>query len=75
MAPEGGKLIVNAAEADQVRTIFDLYLQERSLLRCVELLNVRAWRTKAWTTKESRRREAAGGRTPVCASCSLTRSI
>jgi site-specific DNA recombinase len=48
----GGKLIVNAGEADQVRAIFDLYLQERSLLRCVELLNGRGWRTKSWTTKK-----------------------
>ncbi len=48
----GGKLVVNAEEADQVRAIFDLYLQERSLLRCVELLNGRGWRTKSWTTKK-----------------------
>jgi site-specific DNA recombinase len=48
----GGKLVVNAAEADQVRAIFDLYLQERSLMRVVELLNGRGWRTKTWTTKK-----------------------
>ena len=59
VAPEGGKLVVNPAEADQVRAIFDLYLQERSLLRCVELLNGRGWRTKAWTTKAGRRREGS----------------
>jgi len=59
VAPGGGKLVVNAAEADQVRAIFDLYLQERSLLRCVELLNGRGWRTKAWTTKEGRQRQGS----------------
>ena len=48
----GGKLVVNPVEADQVRAIFELYLQERSLLRCVELLNGRGWRTKSWTTKK-----------------------
>jgi len=48
----GGKLVVNPVEADQVRAIFDLYLQERSLLRCVETLNGRGWRTKSWTTKK-----------------------
>jgi site-specific DNA recombinase len=59
VASGGGKLMVNAAEADQVRAIFDLYLQERSLLRCVEFLNGRGGRTKAWTTKEGRRREGS----------------
>jgi len=59
VAPGGGKLVVNEEEADQVRVIFGLYLEERSLLRCVELLNGRGWRTKTWTTKEGRRREGS----------------
>ncbi len=59
VAPGGGKLVVNPSEADQVRAIFELYLEKRSLLRCVELLNGRGWRTKAWTTKEGRRREGS----------------
>jgi len=59
VAPGGGKLVVNTMEVDQVRDIFDLYLEERSLLRCVELLNGRGWRTKAWTTKEGRQRQGS----------------
>jgi site-specific DNA recombinase len=55
----GGKLVVNDAEAGQVRAIFELYAQEQSLLRVVEMLNGRGWRTKAWTTKEGRRREGS----------------
>src|SRR5258706_10302650 len=38
VAPGGGKLLVNEDEAARVRAVFDLYLQERSLLRGVELL-------------------------------------
>lgn len=46
-----GKLVVNEEEADQVRTIFGLYIKERSLLRTVEVLNGRGWRTKSRVTK------------------------
>jgi site-specific DNA recombinase len=55
-APEGGKLVVNRDEADQVKTIFDLYLEHRSLLAVVTELNRRGWRRKSWTTKEGRER-------------------
>ncbi len=60
VAPGGGRLVVNPAEADQVRAIFEIYLQERSLLRCVEVLNGRGWRTKSWTTQKGTLHE--GGR-------------
>ena len=59
VAPGGGKLVVNDAEAGQVRAIFELYAEEQSLLRVVETLNGRGWRTKAWTTKEGRQREGS----------------
>ena len=52
----GGKLSINDAEAEQVRAIFQLYLEERSLLQTVQLLNGRGWRTKSWTTQSGRRR-------------------
>ncbi len=51
------RLVINPAEAEQIRAIFALYLKERSLLRVVETLNGRGWRTKAWTSKKGRRRE------------------
>jgi hypothetical protein len=55
-----------ASKADQVRAIFDLYLKERSLLRCVELLNGRGWRTKSWTTNKGTLHDGAAGTRRVC---------
>jgi site-specific DNA recombinase len=59
VAQGGGKLVVNDAEADQVRAIFDLYLEHKSLLRVVELLNARGWRTKSWVTQSGKRHKGA----------------
>jgi site-specific DNA recombinase len=53
------KLVVNPVEAEQVRQIFAMYLERRSLLAVVQELNARGWRTKCWTTKKG---EARGGR-------------
>lgn len=53
------RLIVNAAEAAQVRAIFDLYLERGSLLPVVEELEQRGWANKQWTTKKGTER---GGR-------------
>ena len=57
VAPEGGRLIVNREEAEQVRAIFDLYIEKRSLIAVAQELNRRGWRRKSWTTKDGRRRE------------------
>ncbi|MBI4564444.1 MAG: recombinase family protein [Planctomycetes bacterium] len=57
LAPDGGVLIVNAGEADQVREIFWLYIENESLIATVEELNRRGWRSKSWTTKEGGRHE------------------
>jgi len=56
---ENTKLIVDEAEATQVRQIFELYLEYQSLLPTVTELNRRGWTTKRWTTKKGDRR---GGR-------------
>ncbi|ACY15324.1 recombinase family protein [Haliangium ochraceum] len=56
VAPGGGKLVVHAEEAAQVREIFRLYVREQSLLTTAQELNRRGWRTKQWTTKKGRRR-------------------
>jgi site-specific DNA recombinase len=53
------KLVVNDAEADQVRAIFALYLQRRSLLSVVKELQRRGWVNKCWQTRKGR---ARGGR-------------
>ena len=52
VAPEGGKLLINAAEADQVRAIFHLFLEVRSLTAVSQELNRRGWCRKSWTTKK-----------------------
>ncbi|MEZ6010148.1 MAG: recombinase family protein [Planctomycetota bacterium] len=54
LAPEGGRLVVNATEAKRVRAIFDLYLSTGSLTATVQALNDRRWRTKTWTTRKDR---------------------
>lgn len=53
------KLAVNEAEVGRVQEMFDLYLQQRSLLAVVKQLNDRGCRTKCWTTKKGHQR---GGR-------------
>jgi site-specific DNA recombinase len=53
------RLVINEAEAARVRTIFELYLEYRSLLSVVEDLNWRGWCTKQTQTREGHLR---GGR-------------
>ena len=54
VAPGGGKLLVNDAEAARVREIFGIYLKEEALLAAVEEINGRGFTTKAWTAKSGR---------------------
>lgn len=56
VAPKGGALVVNAAEAERVRKIFRLYLELGSLIPVVQELERRDWRMKAWTTREGHAR-------------------
>jgi site-specific DNA recombinase len=53
------KLVVNAEEAERVRSIFALYHELGSLLAVVEELSARGWTTKSWRTKAG---VIAGGR-------------
>jgi len=57
--PQGGKLAVNAQEADRVRQIFELYLDKQSLIQTAAELNRRGWTTKRWKTRPGHER---GGR-------------
>jgi site-specific DNA recombinase len=57
VVPEGGRLVVNREEAEQVRAIFGLYAENPSLVAISQELNRRGWRRKSWTTKEGRQRE------------------
>lgn len=52
--PRGGRLIVNEDEAHRVRAIFDLYVEQRSLIATVREINRRGWTTKEWTTRDGR---------------------
>ena len=54
VAADGGKLVVNEAEAQQVRAIFALYLEHKSLLSVLNHVQQRQWITKRWTTKNAR---------------------
>lgn len=59
VAPQGGAIVINPAEAQRVREIFGLYLELGSLIPVVEELDRRGWRMKSWTTREGRQ---AGGK-------------
>jgi len=58
-APEGGKLVINKDEAQQVRAIFEMFVEHPSLTAIVQELIRRGWRQKKWTTKGGR--QAGGG--------------
>ncbi len=57
------KLVVNSAEAEQVLTMFERYLELASVPKLTAELNRRGWRTKRWT---SRKGKARGGVTFSC---------
>ena len=50
----GRKLLPNKREASRVRRMFEMYLEEKSLLRVAEECNARGWTTKTWTTTSGR---------------------
>ncbi len=53
------KLVVDEDEAERVRQIFQMYLEQQSLLAVVKELNSRGGRTKRWTTRKG---SVRGGR-------------
>ena len=52
--PKGGRLIVNPAEAEQVQTLFGLYLELGSLLPVLQEAQRRGLVTKRWTTEDGK---------------------
>jgi DNA invertase Pin-like site-specific DNA recombinase len=54
IAASGGKLVVNAEEADRVQSIFALYLQSGSVASALAEMQGRGWRTKRWTTHDGK---------------------
>src|SRR5262249_54767009 len=57
--PKGGRLTVNPQEAEQVRALFALYLEQGSLLPVVQELERRGWVAKRLQTRNG---QARGGR-------------
>jgi DNA invertase Pin-like site-specific DNA recombinase len=54
IADTAGKLVVNPEEASRVRTIFELYLQHRSVGSLLVEVQSRNWTTKRWRTREGK---------------------
>jgi len=52
--PGGNRLVVNDAEASQVRRIFELYLECGSVSQTIRRLDEMGWTTKLWVTKRGR---------------------
>src|SRR6266851_3328555 len=54
--PATRKLVVNRSEAEQVRQIFSLFVQTKSLLKTLHEIERRGWKTKSWVTQKSKNR-------------------
>ncbi|MCE7888123.1 MAG: recombinase family protein [Sorangiineae bacterium PRO1] len=50
----GRRLVPNKREAERVRRMFEMYLEEKSLIRVADECNARGWTTKTWTTTSGR---------------------
>src|ERR1022692_2129243 len=50
--PAGGRLVVNEAEAEQVRAIFAVFEETGSAVRALAEIDRRGWRLKSWTRKK-----------------------
>ncbi len=48
------KLVVNEGEAERVRQIFELYLENEGLIGTIVGMEKRGWRTKLWTTNSGK---------------------
>lgn len=59
LVPREHRLTIHLEEAEQVRTIFGMYLEKESLLSTAQALNARGWTTKRWTTANGK---TIGGR-------------
>jgi site-specific DNA recombinase len=55
--PSRSRLAVNEGEAEQVRGIFNLFLQHQSLMATLDEIQRRGWRLKSWTTNQGQRHQ------------------
>src|SRR5947208_405699 len=58
--PQANRLVINAQEAERVRAIFALYLEQQALVPVVEELERRRWVNKRWLTKAGHERGGLG---------------
>jgi hypothetical protein len=49
--PGGGRLVINEHEAERVRSIFNLFIQHRSMLSTLAEIERRGWTLKAWVRR------------------------
>src|SRR3954470_7787910 len=54
VAPAGGQLLVNAAEAERVRDLFALCACSSSMSEALQQARARGWRAKQWTSRSGR---------------------
>ena len=54
VAPQGGRLVVNRPEAEQVRSIFELYRDSGCWASVLQRLSQNGWTTKQWMTKSGK---------------------
>jgi site-specific DNA recombinase len=59
LVPREHRLTINPVEAEQVRTIFRMYLEKESLLSTAQTVNAHGWTTKRWTAANGK---TIGGR-------------
>lgn len=52
--PRATRILVNPAEAEQVRSIFQWYLEGESVFSIVDKVHRLGWKNKQWTTREGR---------------------
>ncbi len=57
--PRGRALVVNPAEAERVRQIFNIYLETQSLSQTVAEANARGWTMKKWTNTKGKEKGGA----------------
>jgi site-specific DNA recombinase len=57
--PVTRKLTVNQTEAEQVRSIFAVFVRCESLADTLDEIERRGWKTKAWTTRKDKQRAGA----------------
>jgi hypothetical protein len=54
VAPEGGRLLINAAEAERVREIFALCARSAKMMEVLREVHARGWTAKPWTSRAGR---------------------